>query len=99
MCHCSRLHPVLCCGCTCLAAIGLNIPAAAAAAAAAASCCIGFAVRIVRTNVANPVRNISIVPATAEATFASNPYQASFMDLVKGASSRSNQPCHTKDSI
>uniref|UniRef100_A0A383V7X4 Uncharacterized protein n=1 Tax=Tetradesmus obliquus TaxID=3088 RepID=A0A383V7X4_TETOB len=44
----------------------------------------GFAVRIVRTNATNPVRNISIVPAAAEFSFADTPYQASFLELVKG---------------
>jgi hypothetical protein len=53
-------------------------------------CSAGFAVRIVRTNVTNPVRNISIVPAAEEASFADSPYQASFLELVKGAGSSSS---------
>jgi hypothetical protein len=64
--------------------------AAAAAAAAGAFAAAGFAVRIVRTNITNPVRNISIVPAAAEFTFADQPYQASFLELVKGEHSSSS---------
>lgn len=40
--------------------------------------------RIVATDPANPVRNISIVPVAAEANFLAKPYQPGFIDLVKG---------------
>lgn len=45
----------------------------------------GFAVRIVDTNITNPVRNISIVPAAKELTFTtSDIYQAGFLKLING---------------
>jgi hypothetical protein len=46
--------------------------------------CSGFQVRIEKTTVGDPVRNISIVPVAAEQTFLQKPYQAGFLDLVKG---------------
>lgn len=44
----------------------------------------GFAVRIVESNVTNPVRNISIVPAAKELTFTTDVYQPAFLKLVNG---------------
>jgi len=46
--------------------------------------CAGFYVRILRTNISNPVVNIRVVPLTMEATYASTPYQPRFLEQVSG---------------
>lgn len=44
----------------------------------------GFAVRILETDTSNPVRNISVVPAAKELTFATDIYQPDFLKLLNG---------------
>jgi hypothetical protein len=79
---CPFIADCLCSVCVCAAAF----TAAASTAAAAPVAAAGFYVRIVATDPANPVRNISIVPVAAEANFLAKPYQQGFVDLVKGGS-------------
>jgi hypothetical protein len=44
----------------------------------------GFSVRILATNISNPVANISVVPAAKEASFTSDIYQPAFLKLLNG---------------